>query len=324
MTRTDQPGEAHAPTLTPPTKASGDQSGPIDAEEAVRVSTIVGDRLCIRCGFNLTGQPVMKESKYNLFIARCPECGAVASLQEYPILGKWANRWATLAAALWLLVLMAGAFGLGAAFFGFSMAGTELSGNSVSAAITDQWGKTAQGEAALEQLRQTSNFPPASLGRWSIIDADWWAVQNQWGVIADHGGVRRLAMSPVAGIWTAVLVIGFVGGVFGSVGLLHVRRLRLAFLMLLPIIFTIVFQLIAYQQSHLLAVWSLTANDAARRLVMPMIFLVTDIVGFSGLIFGAVVGRSIARGLVRAYLPPRMRSTMSFLWIAAGKTPPKP
>ncbi len=49
-----------------------------DGTRDERVSTLVGDRLCIRCGFNLCGQPVLRERHYRMLIARCPECSTVA------------------------------------------------------------------------------------------------------------------------------------------------------------------------------------------------------------------------------------------------------
>lgn len=70
------------------------------------ISAIAGDRTCLGCGFNLTGQPIVREETYNLLIARCPECGTVAPLQEYPALGKWAGRFAAVLAAAVTLVLI--------------------------------------------------------------------------------------------------------------------------------------------------------------------------------------------------------------------------
>ena len=42
---------------------------------AERIAVVTGTRLCIRCGFNLTGQMILREPAYDLLIARCPECG---------------------------------------------------------------------------------------------------------------------------------------------------------------------------------------------------------------------------------------------------------
>jgi hypothetical protein len=47
----------------------------------VRISTLIGDRLCIKCGYNLVGQPIMRETHYDMLILRCPECATVASVQ---------------------------------------------------------------------------------------------------------------------------------------------------------------------------------------------------------------------------------------------------
>ena len=71
-----------------------------------RLSVLVGDRLCTRCGYNLAGQPVLREPHYKLLIVRCPECADVASLQEYPLLGRWVGRWAAIIAAVWILVVI--------------------------------------------------------------------------------------------------------------------------------------------------------------------------------------------------------------------------
>ena len=59
---------------------------PVEEKQAIareqRVSVIVGDRLCVHCGYNLTGQNIYREPYYELLIARCPECGSVASVLE--------------------------------------------------------------------------------------------------------------------------------------------------------------------------------------------------------------------------------------------------
>src|SRR4051812_32614115 len=90
-------------TAVEPGKSSLDDAAPAGR----RGSTVVGDRLCIRCGVNLVGQPIVREPVYGMFLIRCPECSTAASLQEYPLLGRWAGRLAALIAALWLLFVVA-------------------------------------------------------------------------------------------------------------------------------------------------------------------------------------------------------------------------
>ena len=78
---------------------------PMDTPTGHQIRT---DRPCAGCGFNLFGQPIVREGHYGLVSARCPECGRLAALQEYPALGKWADRWAKLLAATWIVALVFG------------------------------------------------------------------------------------------------------------------------------------------------------------------------------------------------------------------------
>jgi len=86
-----------------------------------RVSVLVGDRFCATCGFNLVGQTVVREPHYHMLMVRCPECGTAAAMQEYPMLGRWANRWARVLAVLLLLVCTVFTIGASFACWGVSM-----------------------------------------------------------------------------------------------------------------------------------------------------------------------------------------------------------
>lgn len=99
----------HSPT--PPTQPPSPQ----------RVSVLIGDRFCATCGFNLVGQTVVREPHYHMLMVRCPECGTAAAMQEYPMLGRWANRWARVLAVLLVLVLTAFTIGASFACWGVSM-----------------------------------------------------------------------------------------------------------------------------------------------------------------------------------------------------------
>ncbi len=91
------------------------------APDQRQLGVLIGDRLCTKCSYNLVGQLIFREEHYQLLVVRCPECGATAPTQEYPQLGRWANRWAALVAGLWLLVLMVLFVGTAAALFGISV-----------------------------------------------------------------------------------------------------------------------------------------------------------------------------------------------------------
>ncbi len=103
-------------STSPPTSASPSHSkaSPTTGPQSLDQPVVIGDRVCINCGFNLFNQRVFREEHYQMMVVRCPECGTVASLQEYPILGKWAARWGRLAAAIWALLMMACVAGFGA------------------------------------------------------------------------------------------------------------------------------------------------------------------------------------------------------------------
>ena len=57
-----------------------------------RLGVLSADRPCARCGFNLHGATIIREPHYQLVSARCPECGQLAALQEYPSLSAWTGR----------------------------------------------------------------------------------------------------------------------------------------------------------------------------------------------------------------------------------------
>lgn len=86
-----------------------------------RVSLLVGDRFCIACGFNLVGQSVVREPHYNMLMVRCPECGTAAAMQEYPLLGRWASRWARVLAVAMMLLMTVLTFGASLACWGVSI-----------------------------------------------------------------------------------------------------------------------------------------------------------------------------------------------------------
>ena len=101
------------------------RTGVSGAAEEVRISVVTGDRLCARCAYNLTGQLVTREPHYGLLIVRCPECATVASIQEYPLLGRWANRWGAVLAVVCLIFLLGMWLASSAATFGWTLGTAE-------------------------------------------------------------------------------------------------------------------------------------------------------------------------------------------------------
>ncbi len=291
------------------------------AHTETRVSTIIGDRLCVGCGFNLTGQPVLKESVYSLLIARCPECGIVAPMQEYPILGKWAARWASLAAAGWLVVILAGAFALSMYTFAVSMAASEVGSERFGDYIASAYAATPGAGPSSQNI---TGFGVGMMNRFNAVDLDWWRAESAADHLRQAGGFRHIAAAPVTGFWISLLAVGLSGGVIGSVAMLHATRRRAAILMLLPVLVAVAIQTSIHvtRSTDLAAATYESAHSIARVELGAILFALSDMWMYAGMIVGVFIGRPAARWLVRTLLPPRHMSALGFLWIADGKPPP--
>lgn len=124
-----------------------------------RVSVLVGDRLCVSCGFNLAGQSVVREPHYRMLIVRCPECATAASLQEYPVLGKWANRWGGVLAAGMIFVTLLLALGTAGTIFGMSYAVARVASKPLADLIAKEhsaWARSARETQSSSQMERAT------------------------------------------------------------------------------------------------------------------------------------------------------------------------
>lgn len=138
-----------------------------------RVSVLVGDRLCIKCGFNFAGQPVVREPHYQMLIVRCPECATVASLQEFPVLGKWATRWGTILAAAWLVAMLVLTLGTAGAIFGMSVGVSTAASQPLTAYLSKEhsvWSKENRGKLNTAQIRGAEATLAAAEAALSLAD----------------------------------------------------------------------------------------------------------------------------------------------------------
>lgn len=302
----------------------------------VRVSTLIGDRLCIKCGYNLVGQPILRESHYDMLIIRCPECATVASVQEYPLLGRWANRWAALLAALWLLVLMTLWFGTSAAMFGFGVGSAEMAADHYGEILFQRFNQWQMQQQALAANAANSPTPSRTgpSGQLTVTSgggqvvftgnmadfASWWKAQDQAALLREAGGVFGGFSWYVWYLWMWLTIVGVSLGVMwatlliarGRTGLLAwcgIIVLTAAALGLIPVL-----DWISNQPG-----WT---GRAAEKQIGPTVLALTLLWGGLCLGAGMMVGRPIARGLVRLMLPPRMRSSLAFLWLTDGLDPP--
>jgi len=297
-----------------------------------RVSALVGDRLCASCFYNLTGQPVLREPHYNMLIVRCPECGSVASVQEYPLLGRWSRRWAMLIAASWLLCLVILAAISAGIVAGLASEVSTASSYSMATFIADrnlEW----QTQQATQQtganpmaafVQQFGGYPGGQSSPYSNIDETWWSQQDPKALLAAAGGWFHAADWAALYLWVWYVLPLLLMGAVWSVASVNRRGWRQY-----PIIVIIgavagVFLLIGHFSQSAWFPWRgwLTAIEIAEPLIGLPFLLATFAYSLMVLALGLLVGRKIARMIVRALLPLRLISSLSFLWIADDLAPP--
>lgn len=269
------------------------------------------DRPCARCGFNLFNQPIVREPHYGLLAARCPECGQLAALQEYPLLGRWADRWAKLIAGSWVAVLVAAIMCQFGPTMGFSLGAVDTAAEELSHHVGASylaWVTETKGEQAP---------PPYSPGNmaWTLIDVSWW---EEHGPAALASFAGRRGPTDFRLVWFALplFVIAGAGGVFWSTCLLGARR-RVAFLVAcIPSIIALCF---AYGVSAVDLGGMVTyARDVARAEMRTPTLAAAAGVLLLGTAFGAWQGRRLSRLAVTIALPPRMCSALGILWTRDG------
>lgn len=291
-----------------------------------RVSIVKGDRCCISCGFNLHGQPVLREPVYSMLIVRCPECATCVAIQEYPTLGLWARRWAAALVAVWIGAL------LGAILLSVSIV-SGISSEMINAAST-QYGREISREfLAHDRGREyvtaryggAGNVPVQHLSPnpWTPIDGVWWdALEGKDAIFARSGGYGAALRETSTHIFGIVLTAAITGVLLAGL-VPHLRGTRL----LLP---ALVWATIAAAAAWLFlrespvywGVWISASQYGAARFAMPIAALGVG-VGFVVLAIALQVGRPVLRWLASAFTPPRLRIGLSALWICDGKDPPR-
>jgi hypothetical protein len=298
-------GTINGQTATPP-------GGSASANEE-RVSVMYGDRQCTKCHYNLMGQPVLKEPHYGLFIVRCPECATVASMQEYPQLGRWANRWAVVLSLLWVGVMLAISAGAFPAMIGSTMAFSEEVSDNFKDQVEDDW---------LAWYEETTGAPPTTVSWWRPDRFDEYVAAGRLPTLwADSGGFWPAVKTPELLLYIVPLSIAFVYGSLMGVALIHRRRRTLALIALGVLIVggtiygAIWYQVVLYETINSFS------SAAAPYVFLP---LAAGALGAAWLamLTGAMCGRSIARAIVRLLLPPRLRGSLAVLWTTDGLTPP--
>lgn len=292
---------------------------PIDTPTGHSVRT---DRPCARCGFNLFGQQIVREPHYNLIAARCPECGQLAALQEYPSLGKWADRWAKVLAALWVLAVigaMALQFGPTTGLFVSSMMNVfEDAGSEIANRFSD-WEQTQAAVQGPAQPVRPNN--PISYGSYYSVSQEWWAAERP-RYLADDTRTQALNRDTFI-FWFILATVSFAFGAFWSTVCLGVRRSAAIIPALFPIVIATGFAWTVSLRDPATPGFILAHDAAAGIHRVPLLIGGLSAIAL-GLLPGIFLGRKLARLLVRLALPPRMRTALSLLWTRDGLPPPKP
>lgn len=306
-------------TVTDPTQPR-EHSAAAEPRAEQRVSMIVGDRLCINCGYNLTGQAVLREPHYDMLIVRCPECATVASIQEYPLLGRWANRWAAVLAALWFLFLVAFWIGSGAGIFGIAVGAANLGSIGYSEFLTQRWQSWQTQQAA----QATATQPAMNFVRGVNDFNVWWAKQDQATLFHEAGG-------PIGAIdwlnlfYLAPSLLGsLVLGCFWATFLIGRTRKGLAMWSLAIMAVAAGFSVLVVMAwiDERARGWSWSGYATAINTLGPGLLIGALAVQAVVLIMGLMIGRPVVRWLLCILLPPRLRSPLAFLWLADGLPPP--
>ncbi|MCA9292114.1 MAG: hypothetical protein KDA25_13360 [Phycisphaerales bacterium] len=266
---------------------------------------VLGDRLCTSCGYNLIGQTIQREPHYDLFIIRCPECGAVAATQEYPLVGRWAFRLGMLCAALWIMIMVALWAGTTGAFVGLGIATGEIASQSLQNTLWTAY------TAWQEQQTPGSSYNPTSFQAW-------WSEQDVDAMVAASGGWRGVfdLEAFIMLIPLSLVPLGF--GVLWGIALFRQRRTGLLVWGAIVMAVSTAISCLSYLD------WIAPTSPwtAARSVAGPPSQFAAMAYMTLSLWTGLLLGRPIARGLVRLFLPPRLRGPLAILWTTDGRTPP--
>lgn len=321
-------------TNTPGTADTDDSMAPARASP-VPTSLIIGDRACIRCGFNLHGQPVEREPHYGLAMARCPECGQPAALQEHPVLSRWAGRLGMALAGVWLLCVL-GAFALPAvAMAGVGYGLSTLACRSLSTPIAAEFLAFLRTERdAMTEDEYAAQYPyfagwidlaPEDL---PYVDADWWSRIDLATRVPDAGLIPVYDWRAARG-WVAACMLTCAGGIVLGVALAHLRvRGLVAAGLLIGALAAATLLVLKYHQPWLglnTFGWGVVDLSQALRAEFGLPFqLITVGVQTAALTAGLLLARPVARWLVALLLPPRLRTPLGFLWSMDGLPQPRP
>jgi hypothetical protein len=313
----------------------------MQTEQSARVSTIRGDLLCCACGFNLFGQPVSRDTGTGLLVARCPECGTAAALQEYP--GPFrALKWISGALiTLWLLLILMLFGGTAGLMFGTTLALREVAIEETSVEIAQRhakWFEESNQAIKLNADVQAGTLLPAICDQ--IVQqaragaSSWVGVSDAWWISVDDKSMVRwpwsgrgdeAVRSAIAGLFLGVGIVAC--GVILATAMPGVRGWRFAVVMLVvagvaAAGYVMLGMTGATRGWRAIPGYTTARELAAQAVPLSAGFVMIAIQG-SLLLMGMWAGRKVSRWVVRGVLPERLARQLHVLWDADGVEYPR-
>jgi hypothetical protein len=264
------------------------------AEKHARLET---DTFCLECGYNLHSQAVVRDERLGIFVCRCPECG------RYHPAGigvtatrTWLNRFATILLFFWILIILSALFWIAVGFGAIQVAFVE--DFTYREMLAPDGREVAWGNSG---AFYTGTTQPATT--WTYVYT-----------LNPSAGEHRRPWLKWEALFFAIggAALGFVSGALLIVFFWHWKKRRYAWPMLLPLaIAAVVSAIFAVNDEYkLILPWAVRAAFGWAMWEMA----------WTGV--GVVLGRKLARVLLRMFIPPRPRQHFAFLWSADGKVMP--
>jgi len=300
----------------------------------VMIGVVQGDRACHACAFNLRGQPIVRERHYGMVMLRCPECGTVGPITEYPVASGAARRVGYILSMFWLALVLLICLIVGIWAAGAAQLGKKAALDPVAITISEKFIEYAKADAAKQ-----AQAGVAATNTWSTwvasqaassmgwIDGAWWATQTNAAWLSEARAMHRPFSRKLLPMWFRASVLLLPAGMILACLFPHLRRpaLILVALGVLPV-GAIFLWLLGTRSSSWggMGTWGQVSIELASNVVGFRATAIQLAMLLPSLTLGVCIGRPVARLLIIWLLPPRLRLAYSFLWLADGKPLPKP
>jgi hypothetical protein len=255
----------------------------IEQEVGPTIGRVQTDTFCAGCGYNLHTQAVLRDERLGILVCRCPECGRYSAAGQTTTASRvWLNRLATGLLAGWVTFLLV-LFALCTLFLGMLAYGHTMEMTRwVAPNYPSNKRSVVMPYKPYRMVREPSDDPDERSNRF-------WA-QAFMAVVA--GGLAL-----------------FTGGLF-AVLLWHCKGIG-RFTAFVPPLLGCSVAAFAWQNDLM------TVRIREWGLAQIGLYLLLELVCVG---IGLVIGRPIARGMLRILVPPKPRQHLAFLWTTDGRT----